>query len=134
MSLCGDAAMHALKKAKRIQEHLNIFSALQSEDVIETKISSSPKETRPFNNLPFAVKDNFCTKNVATTCCSKMLEPFIPKYDATVVQKTEDAGGIVIGKTNMDEYGMGSGSVDSIFGPVKNLWRNGKMNKSFITL
>ena len=48
-----------------------------------------------------------------------MLEPFVPKYNATVVERTENAGGIVLGKTNMDEFGMGSGSIDSIFGPVK---------------
>ncbi|WAR08550.1 GATA-like protein [Mya arenaria] len=67
--------------------------------------------------------DNFCTKNIRTTCSSHMLENYFPPYTATVVQRLFDNGAVMMGKTNMDEYAMGCGSIDSIHGPVRNPWR-----------
>ncbi|XP_033740158.1 glutamyl-tRNA(Gln) amidotransferase subunit A, mitochondrial-like [Pecten maximus] len=78
---------------------------------------------RKLEGLPIVVKDNFCTKGVRTTCASHMLENYVPPYSATVVQRLLDQGAVLMGKSNMDEYGMGSGSVDSIFGPVRNPWQ-----------
>lgn len=73
--------------------------------------------------IPFALKDNLCTKDVETTCSSKILRGYHPPYSATVVQKLEDASGILMGKLNMDEFAMGSSTENSAWFPTRNPWR-----------
>lgn len=74
------------------------------------------------DGISVAFKDNFCIQNVRTTCASRMLRDFVPAYNCTVYQRLAESGCTLMGKTNMDEFGMGSGTVDSIYGPTKNPW------------
>ena len=80
-------------------------------------------ETGPLLGIPVAHKDIFCTQGMATTCGSKMLANFVAPYDAHVVEQFAKAGAVLLGKTNMDEFAMGSSNESSFFGPVRNPWR-----------
>ena len=85
------------------------------------------KYTGPLAGVPIAVKDNICTRNRKTTCASRILGNFIPSYDAEAVRRIESAGMIVMGKTNMDEFAMGSTSETSAYGITRNPWDTEKV-------
>jgi len=110
---------------KLIEEnkHLNAFITLNKENCIKKALDL---DNNPSNNslagIPIAQKDLFCTKGIRTTCGSKILDNFIPPYSATVIENLEKADCISVGKTNMDEFAMGSSNETSYFGNVHNPW------------
>ncbi|MEJ2172061.1 MAG: amidase family protein, partial [Woeseiaceae bacterium] len=113
----------------RIGQHddaLNAFVTVMSEQAMAA--AKAADEARAagnagvLNGLPLVHKDIFCTRDVLTTCGSRMLENFISPYDATIVERLADAGAVVLGKTNMDEFAMGSSNETSYYGPVRNPW------------
>ena len=108
------------------QEALNAFITVTGELALEqadrADAARAAGDTGPLNGLPIVHKDLFCTEGVLTTCGSRILDNFVSPYDAAVVERLANAGAVMLGKTNMDEFAMGSSNETSYFGPVRNPW------------
>ncbi len=102
VTVCPDIALEQAKEADRL---------LQSGETID-----------PLAGIPVLIKDNICTKGIKTTCSSKMLQNLIPPYDATVIKRLKARNAVILGKTNMDEFAMGSSTENSAFSPTRNPW------------
>ncbi len=117
---------HFLGRIERFDGQLNSFITVTAEPALAQALAADERRRRgeagPLTGIPLAQKDIFCTDGVRTSCASKMLDNFIAPYDATVVAQCNAAGMVMLGKTNMDEFAMGSSNETSYFGPVKNPW------------
>ena len=116
------------KKEKEISAYLDLYEeeAYKRAEEVQKGIESG-KYTGPLAGVPIAVKDNICIQGKKTTCASRILENFVPQYQAEVIRRLEEAGMIIIGKTNMDEFAMGSTTETSAFQITKNPWNRNRV-------
>jgi aspartyl-tRNA(Asn)/glutamyl-tRNA(Gln) amidotransferase subunit A len=125
-----ELVQHLLDRIGRLDGELNAFVTVTGE---AARAAARAADTvlagggGPLAGVPIAHKDIFCTAGVKTSCGSRMLDNFISPYDATVVERLREAGTIMLGKTNMDEFAMGSSNETSFYGPVRNPWDLGRV-------
>jgi aspartyl-tRNA(Asn)/glutamyl-tRNA(Gln) amidotransferase subunit A len=120
--ICRDA----LARIERLEPQLHAFNTVVADQAVARAESIDRNLDRwrsaPLAGVPVALKDNLCTRGIRTTASSRILENFVPPYDATVVARLEAAGAVFVGKTNCDEFAMGSSNENSAFGPTRNPW------------
>ncbi|MGH9252521.1 MAG: amidase, partial [Acidimicrobiales bacterium] len=109
-----DTAVHAFL-------HVNTEGAIDAAEAVDERRASG-EELGPLAGVPLALKDVFTTADMPTTCGSKILEGWRPPYDATITRRLREAGIVILGKTNLDEFAMGSSTENSAFGPTHNPW------------
>ncbi len=115
-----------LKRISEVEPSIKAYITITPDEAfrgaeIAERLIMEGKAT-PLTGIPFAIKDNICTKGIRTTCASRILENFIPPYESTVTERLRSSGYVLIGKTNMDEFAMGSSTENSAFYPTKNPW------------
>jgi len=123
----SDCILDAMERIKDVERSVKAFVTVSEDHAVSRakELDEKVRRTKRVGRLvgvPIAVKDSICTKDFRTTCSSRMLESFVPPYNATVVEKILKEDGIIVGKTNMDEFAMGSSTENSYFGPTRNPW------------
>lgn len=122
----AEAAKAALEETQKREDQINSYVTVLDEETILARAEEVQKQIdsgeldSPLAGVPAAIKDNMCTKGILTTCSSKILENFVPSYSAEAVRNLEKAGAVMIGKTNMDEFAMGSTTETSAYGITRN--------------
>lgn len=128
-----EAANESIASINKLESKINAFvtvidekKILEAADNVQKRIEAG-ELTGPLAGVPVAIKDNMCTNGILTTCSSKILGNFVPPYTATAVENLENAGAIIVGKTNMDEFAMGSTTETSFYGATANPWDTTKV-------
>ena len=127
---CREAVKEAFRQIEEKEAKFHCYISLDKEralkraEQVQAAIDAG-ELAGPLAGVPIAVKDNICTKDVKTTCASRILSNFVPSYSAEAVVRLERAGAIILGKTNMDEFAMGSTTETSAFGVTGNPWNPG---------
>ena len=124
------ATQAALEEISQRDKSLNSCITVLAEQAMEraeTLQKGLKPGLSPLYGVPLLLKDNLCTRDVPTTCGSKLLEGYVPPYDATVVERVQEAGGVCLGKGNLDEFAMGSTTETSNFGPTRNPWEESRV-------
>ena len=129
---CTEIVKSIYSRIEEVEDKLNSYIRLEKERALSRagevdKLVGDGGEISDFTGIPVAIKDNICTKNITTTCASRILENYISIYNATVVDRLESRNYILVGKANMDEFAMGSSNENSYFGPAKNPWDTGRV-------
>lgn len=121
--MIGKSIETTLTNAERLNGKLNAFLSIEREHALRRAAELEASDTdQPLKGYAVAIKDNICTKGMRTSCGSRILHNYKAHYDATAVERLNAAGAVMIGKTNMDEFAMGSSNESSAFGPAKNPW------------
>ena len=110
------------KVEDRIHAYITLLPEMALKQAEEADVRIRKGDFGPLTGIPVAIKDLICTQGIRTTCGSHILDNFVPNYDATVTAKLKTAGAVFVGKTNMDEFAMGSSTENSRFGPTRNPW------------
>ena len=120
-----------LDRIEKLNPDLNAYITVCKEQALKQAAEADKQRAAgngtPFTGIPIAHKDIFCTRDVLTTCGSRMLHNFVSPYDASVVERLQQAGAVTLGKTNMDEFAMGSSNETSYYGPVRNPWDSSRV-------
>jgi aspartyl-tRNA(Asn)/glutamyl-tRNA(Gln) amidotransferase subunit A len=128
MTTARKKTVFSLNAAEKLNETLNAFLEIDRDGALaradELDKSST---TQPLHGIPIAIKDNICVRGLQTSCGSRILGDYHPPYNATVIERLHNAGAVIIGKTNCDEFAMGSSNENSAFGPVRNPWDTTKV-------
>ena len=127
-----EASLKAMADARSLNAFITETPEQAGEMAAESDRRLAAGEARPLEGIPLAIKDLFCTRGVRTTAASRILENFVPPYESTVTQNLWDAGAVLLGKTNMDEFAMGSSNETSWFKPVVSPWRCRYSNEDLV--